>query len=298
MGNFCKYCGKPLVNGACDCPGFLAENQTVTQNVNVEQPVNMQPDNQQVPPNYQQVQPNYQQVPPNYQQAQPNYQQVPPNYQQVQPNFQQQAAKEQLNKSKVLFMKFLKSPVGMMSEVAGGGDKTSPLILGGLHLLVIILALLIRIPEMDMNEKLPIALKIAIVVGGIDLVNVALVFIAAQIMKLKASFRDYLCIFCLATIPSSLLCIAGLLFTYISIPLSIIILLMALVSWIILLTEATTVSLGVGKDLAFWIAMAVMAIVVLVCYLVAKQYVVSAIEDAAYGVMGGLGGLGDLMDMY
>ena len=94
MAEFCMYCGKPLVNGACSCPQFRAANPGVQQQQPQQQQV-QQPQQQMQQPQQQQMQQPQMQPQQQMQQGMPQMQQgmgMQPGMQQdmgMQPGMQQ-----------------------------------------------------------------------------------------------------------------------------------------------------------------------------------------------------------------
>ncbi len=266
MGNFCKYCGKPLVDGTCDC-----EKSKTAQN----------------------AQPNAaaQNVQPNAaaQNAQSNAAAQNVQYQQA-----IDASKVHLNNSKAMFFDFLKNPMEMMSKVTANQDKMSPLILGILNIVIVILFCIIRIPYLDGSMKFGIGMRIALVLVAIVIATATITFIFSRKYNPTIGYLDVLCVFCLTTIPTSILILAAFFISYVSIPLAALTVVMGLLSWIILCAEAANVCLKVSKDFSFWISIIIIGIVLLIAYAVGKSIVVSMIEDTVGGLLD-FGG--DFLDM-
>ncbi len=182
----------------------------------------------------------------------------------------------------MLFMKFLKNPLGMMSEVVGSSDKTSPFIFGGIHLLLILLFTFIRVPKNEflgitMATKFSLGLKLAIFIAIVILVTASATFVLGKITKTEMAYPDVLRIFCLTTIPSSMIIILWFLLSYLSSVLATVAIIMALTSWVILVNEAIQVCVKKSKNLCFWFTIvtiaAVMLITSIICQIVLKSYV-------------------------
>lgn len=264
MGNFCKYCGKQLVNGRCDCEDYQRENPVV----NV--PNQEAPQNQEIPQN--------QEAPQNQNNTQSQY---------------QQAAKDHFNNSKNLFVNFLKNPIGMMSEVANSNDKVSPIILGVLHMIILVLICMIKIPSSDYlgisgGVKFSIGLRLALIIGVIVVCTASITFAFAKKNNPNASYLDVICVFCLTTIPSSIICLLALLLSYISVLFAAIAVIMAIISWVMLCNEAVQVSVEKNKDICFWLTIIIIAIVMTVIFIITKSVVQNYINGAARDIIDNL----------
>ncbi len=87
MGDFCMYCGKPLVNGTCSCPQFRAANQGASQpQQQMEQPQQQMEQPQMQQPQMQQ--PQMQSMDPQMQGMNPQMQGMNPQMQGMNPQMQ------------------------------------------------------------------------------------------------------------------------------------------------------------------------------------------------------------------
>lgn len=242
MANFCKFCGKELKEGKCDCVDYLAEESKVKA------------EGEQV-------------------------------------DYQQQA-KGHLNNSKVLLFNFLKKPRETMSGSIMNQDKATPIILGVSQLVIIILAIIIKLGDVKFAEKFKISLSLAVLVGLIVVLTASIIFVISKKLDSKMQYKNVVAVFCLATIPTSVILVGAFLLSYIYVLGAVVALLVAWISWIVLSTEAATICMKTSKDKAFWIALAVNAVIIMLVFAFGKNMVVSyfkgIISNAIYGGFSGL----------
>ncbi len=288
MAEFCIYCGKPLQNGVCTCNEFQVaqQQQIAAQQMAAQQMAAQQMASRQMG------------------QGMPQGQQYGANMYAggAAQNTYAQNAKDQLSKSKTLFVDFIKHPISMMSKLYTGEDKKTAVLMGVFHLLLFILICLTKIPLLEFNDKLGIGLKIAIAVGLFVMVHALIAFAAAKYRHVSVNFMSVVGIFCVATIPSSAFLILAWLMSYVSWIVCILCLIVALLSWIALLTEAVGVTLQTNKDIAFWVSLGIMVLVIIISAFIIKQIVVGIATQLAVGALKGtagslLGGLGSLSDL-
>ncbi|MDY4069641.1 MAG: hypothetical protein SOY45_07165 [Lachnospiraceae bacterium] len=300
MADFCIYCGKLLQNGVCTCAEFqtaqqqqmAAQQQILAQQMAAQQQILAQ-------------QMAAQQMGQGMPQGQPFGANMYAGG--VAQNTYTQGAKDQLSKSKSLFVDFIKHPISMMGKMYTGEDKKTAVLMGVFHLLIFVLICLTKIPLLELGDKVGIGLKIAIAVGTFVMVHVLIAFGAAKYRHVSVNFMSVVGIFCVATIPSSAFLILAWLMSYISWTVCILCMMVALLSWIVLLTEAVGVTLQTNRDIAYWVSLGIMVLVVIISVFIIKkiavgiatQLAVGALKGGADSLLGGLGSLGDLLgNMY
>lgn len=253
MSKFCEFCGKETKNGVCTCSEFLAAHGNSMQGNTA---VN---DNNQTPPYPTQQQ---------YQQPQGYNQPYPPNMQNSVNNFANNS-KEQFNKSKQMFLEFLKNPFRSIAEITKINDKISPIIFGIIHLVICFLFIYINADANTQTGKTiatKIGFKFAILILAVNLVITAVTYFISKRYDETSNFKDVLSVYCIATIPPSLMIIASMIVHFVSEPISVLLLAMAFVSWLIISFIATLECVKADKNLVFWIYLVIIAIVIAAAY--------------------------------
>lgn len=303
MGNFCKYCGKPLVNGTCDCAAAQAYTGNTqdtaqaytgntqdtaqaytgnTQDTAQAYTGNTQNMAQQTPVQPQQGYTNPQQ---NFQYQQPQGGQAP--YMQHQPSMQSQMAKQEAMAAKDLFIGALKSPVAILEHIAATKKNTSALILGALHLLILFLCTTINIPMlgefMEMGDKAKVGLVLLVIAA----VPVALTALVAMFTGKKCNpgltYVDALAVFSAATAPGTVIFLASFLIGLVSPLFAMILLIACYLAWVLLSTEAMNVVSKGGKDKNFWITLAIHAVIIFIVIVIGKGMLEDALKSLSYG---------------
>lgn len=263
MAEFCIYCGKPLVNGACTCDDFQAAAR---------------------------------------QQMQQGMQQNGQSNMYTGGGYTQSAygenVKKQFSDSKAMFVDFIKNPISMMSRVYNGADKRTAILMGVFHLLIYVLVCLAKIPVLEVNDKLGIGLKIAVGLGAFLLLPALITYGFAMYRHIQINLTSAIGVFCVATIPSSGFIIAALLISYVSLAASVLCLVMGMLAWIMLMSAAVKAILQLDNDVIFWISLLVLAIAIIIGGFVvkqivvgiAKQFAVAAAKKAVGGALSGLAG--------
>lgn len=295
MGNFCKYCGKPLVNGACDCAASQGQNVGNVQE-NASQAFvgnaqtftgNTQNDAQTFTGNAQNMaQQGYVNQQQNFQYQQPQAGQAP--YMQQQPSMQSQMAKQEAMEAKNLFVSTLKTPLAILDQIFATKKNTTALIVGAIHLLAFFLFTAINIPEigeyMEFGDRAKVGLIMALIAG----VPVAIMALVAMLMgknnNPNITYVDSLAVFSAATVPGTILFaasfIVGLFFT----AGAAILLVACYFAWLMVSTEAMNVVCKGNKDKNFWITLVVQMVIVVLMILIGK----GMLEDAMNASFGSL----------
>lgn len=313
MENFCKYCGKPLVNGACDCAVAQEQNagsaqdmsQTYTGNVqdttqtytgntqdtaqtytgNTQDAAqtytgNTQDMSQAYTGNTQNVQPQQ-----NAQYQQPQNGQAP--FVQPQPSMQSQMVKEEAMAAKNLFISALKNPVAVLEHVFATKKNTSALILGALHLVLLFLCTTINIPllgeYMGIGQKAQIGLELLLAAGIPVAVTALVAMLTGKKYNPNITYVDSLAVFAAATIPGTVLFVVSFLVGLLSPMFAMILLIACYLAWMILSAEAMNVVSKGGKDKNFWILLAVHAVIIIGVMLIGKGALTSALKGLSYG---------------
>lgn len=284
MGNFCKYCGKPLVNGACDCAASQGQNVgNVQENASQAFVGNAQTFTGNAQNMAQQGYVNQQQ---NFQYQQPQAGQAP--YMQQQPSMQSQMAKQEAMEAKNLFVSTLKTPLAILDQIFATKKNTTALIVGAIHLLAFFLFTAINIPEigeyMEFGDRAKVGLIMALIAG----VPVAIMALVAMLMGKKnnpnITYVDSLAVFSAATVPGTILFaasfIVGLFFT----AGAALLLVACYFAWLMVSTEAMNVVCKGNKDKNFWITLVVQMAIVVLMILIGK----GMIEDAMNTSFGSL----------
>ena len=300
MGNFCRFCGKPLVNGMCDCQS-TQQSVTVgteTQTQPVQEPVAQQisQENMMQQP-YPQVQNTYQQPQGMYQQ-QMNYQQPYP--QMGQPSAQSQVAKENAVKAKTLFVEAIKQPCTILYQIIPQGKCTGGAILGAVHLLLLWLCTTLNIPipllgdYLETGDKAKIGF-ILLLIAGIPVVIMSIVgLLIGKKNNPRLTFVESLGVFDCATVPGSVIFLASFLIGFISPMMAALLLLVCYFAWLFMSMEAMNAVDNGSKDMHFWIVLAVNVVCIILIVLVGKNIIMNYIED----VVGSLSDLNSLMNLF
>lgn len=291
MAGFCIYCGKPLENNACTCDDFqAAARQAMAQQAAAQQQAMAQ---QQAAARQQAMaqQQMWQGMPQN---GQPDM--YMGGYTQ---NNYGENVKKQFSNSKGMFVDFIKNPISMMSKVYTGADKRTAILMGVFHMLIFVLICLTKIPMLEFSDKFGIGLKIAVAVGVFVALHALIIYGFAKYRHIPINLTSAIGVFCVATIPSSAFIIAAWLMSYVSWLVCGLCLMLGMLAWIVLMTDAVKVVLQLDNDIVFWITLLVMAIVIIITGIVAKQIVmgiakqlaVGAITKSAKSLLGGLGSI-------
>ena len=235
MANFCKFCGKELANGVCDCEAARAEKEKVKMKFD---------------------------------------------------------ASETLNVCK----RFLQNPVGMISEAASPEQKKCMLLAGGIHLAVIVLISLLRIPPMEwigigVGEKFGIGFLAAIFIGVVNLLIASATFGICRLLKIERDFGDVLAVFSSTTVLLSAGYVVAFITSYVSVVLTAVLLTVMLVAWIVLVNEVVVTCLGKGRNFGFWITMVSVAIGAIVVVIVGQNVLIALFDST-------LGGMGNFLTMW
>lgn len=265
MAGFCIYCGKPLENGTCTCSDFQAARQAAAQQAAAQQAAA-----QQMAARQQVWQGNAQGNGQPDMRAGGNGQDA-----------YSQTIKTQFSSSKGMFFDFIKNPITMMKKVYTGADKKTAILMGVFHLLIFLVICLVKIPVLEFEDKMGIGLKVAVAVGAFVVLHALITFGIAKYRHVPVDIMSVIGIFCVATIPSSAFLIVALVASYVSWTILGLCLIMGLLAWIVLATEAVKVALHEDKDIVFWLIMLVMALVVIITAIVAKQIVMGIVKQLA-----------------
>lgn len=263
MANFCKYCGKSLENGVCDCPSAVAESQQET--------VQSQEVQQGVP------------------QPQIVYQQVI-----KQPSPQVEAAKASALDAKDVFLAAVKNPVSTMKKVYEENNNTACLIVGAVYLLLLFLFTTINIPMIGEYMKAGGRAKIGLGLAFAAAVPIVAMAVAAMVLGKKTnpavSFMDSLAVFCVATVPGTIMFTLSFLFGLFSALLGLVALLMCFFAWVILSIVGMNIVSKGREEVNFWVVLVVHIVCLLAILLVGR----SIIESILTSALGGLGMAGSL----
>ena len=303
MGNFCKYCGKALVDGACDCAASQAQNAGSAQDMSQTYTGNAQDATQTYTGNTQDlsqaytgntqnvqqtpVQPQQGYVNPqqNMQYQQPQGGQAP--YVQAQPSMQSQMAKQEAAAAGNLFVSTLKNPVATLENVFTTKKNTPALILGAVHLLLLFLCTTINIPGigeyMEVGARAKIGLELLLFAG----IPVAITALVAMLVGKKNNpnftYVDSLAVFSVATVPGTVIFLVSFIMGILSASIAMILLMACYLAWVLLSVEAMNVVCNGKKDINFWILLAVHVVMIVVVMLIAKGALTSAIGSLSYG---------------
>ena len=289
MGNFCKYCGKPLVNGACDCVAAQGQNTAPAQDVaqaNTESAQamtqtytgNTQNMAQQTP-----VQPQQTPVQPqqNYQYQQPQGGQAP--YVQPQPSMQSQMAKQEAMEATNLFVSALKNPVATLEHVFATKKNTAAFILGAVHLLLLFLCTTIYIPligdYMKTSDRAKVGLVLLLIAGIPVAVTAVVAMLTGKKYNPNLTYVDSLAVFSAATIPGTVIFLVSFIMGLLSPLFAVLLLVACYLSWVLLSIEAMNVVCKGKKDINFWIALAVHVVIITVVTLIGKGILEEVIKE-------------------
>ena len=311
MEKFCKFCGKEMVNGTCDCAGYQAQNgaapvqSDMQANQQYQQP-NMQMNQQYQQPNMQMNQQYQQQnIQMNQQYQQPNMQM---NQQYQQPNMQMNQMYQQpsqfsyqIDTAKNLFIKALKKPITAAAEVKVGNDLKSPLYLLGVQLVILFLSmLLLRVPDilstLDSGLKVKIGFSLAIYMLIDYAIYAAMTYAFSKKYDPMLTYSRVLAVFCVITVPGTVLYLVAYVCSLLNMTLAIPVLGVMSVIWTIL--SILVINMFVNdsnSDTKFWniffTVISVKVIMVIIKTIVFTTLAKSVVSQMANGAMSFLEGL-------
>jgi len=186
-------------------------------------------------------------------------------------------SKQQFNKSKVMFLEFIKKPVTMMSGLEQTEDSITPLLFGALQVL---LALIFGAIKMK-SFKCGLLLACAVIVA--NLVTTGVIYIVGMIKSKKMDFVKILALFCIATIPGTMMFVLAFIFSFFWSSGAFLFISLGFLSWIMLGYHAANEYLPMDKDLVFWFYLVIVAIVLVFVYLIMKEVVSAYITNLIMG---------------
>ena len=290
MANFCKYCGKPLENGVCDCEAFKNANPAPAAPetpVTPVTPVAPAP----APQEYQQAPQGYQQAPQGYQQAPQGYQQNPYVQQPQAPSATAIRAKGIFESCKTMFLSVIKTPDEAIKVNDAQPDKVPGLVMGGVQLLLFFLLTMIHIPVIGEFLETGDRAKIGLLFMLMALIGIIVVTVVSFIFGKKKNptqtFVGVLSNFCVATIPGTALFLISFIMGFIALSIAILCFLGCFFTWILFSQEAVNTCMK-GSHTSVWVNLLSIVIGFVVIYIIAYSQAESALSD----IMGGLNSLG------
>lgn len=266
MGDFCKYCGKPLENGMCDCEEF--------KKANVETP------KQEEEVKTLEVEKAPEAAPEAVPEAAPVRQNV---------NAQPKISPETKAKLKELFKacfeltgNVIKKPQEAIGISDANKDKTAPLVMGGIHLILLFLLTWIHIPGLGKMLKaggraqIGFFLMLAVAIGILSATLFSFLF--EKKGETKRSFVAVLANFCVATIPGTILFVCSFIFGLFSVQIASVLLLLTFLAWILFSQEAVDVSLK-ESGIGLWVNMLAILVGVIVISLIANGLLKNVIAE-------------------
>lgn len=176
-------------------------------------------------------------------------------------------SKEQLNKSKVMFLEFIKKPVTMMSGLKDNDDMLTPLLFGALQVVLTLIFASIKLKSFQSGLLISLAVIVA------NLVSAGIVFAVGKSKDSSLNFMKILELFCIATIPGTALLIVAFIFSFFWFGATVLFLCVGFLSWIMLGYHAANEYIQMDKNLVFWIYLIILAAVVIVVSIISKQAV-------------------------
>ena len=270
MGNFCKFCGKELVNGQCSCDGFVLNNKTfqnVTENgVKLNQQIYQQNITQSSQQMYQQnmTQSNQQ----NMNNGQMSIQ-VPPLFFVIWD----------------LIKKSILKPISTAFEMQMTNDnKIASFIIGGLHLFILLISFWIHIPVvgsfLEAGGRFEVGFILTLSVAVSVIIYSSITYLFAKKNNANTSFTKILSQFCVITVPGSVLYLISFIFGFTGGSLFIIPLVYTLILWLIGSFEIVQMNIIDDENKKLWIASLIFLAIIIVISLILKAMVNSILEDA------------------
>lgn len=261
MGNFCTYCGKPLENGVCDCEAFKKANDAVTETPKAEETVAEKP----------------KAAPEESKTAQQPVNEQP----KISPETKEKI-KKLVKDCLALIVNVIKNPQGAIGMSDANADKTAPLVMGGVHLVLLFLLTWIHIPQLGAmlgilgRAQVGFFLMLAAAIGILSAVFFSFLF--EKRGETKRSFVTLLANFCVATVPGTLLFIFSFVFGLFSVQIASVLLMLSFLAWILFSQEAVDVSLK-ENGIGLWVNMIAILVGLIVVSLIANGMLKSAIAQ-------------------
>ena len=319
---FCKYCGKELVNGVCDCEKFVASRGAAKQEeaaVSAEAPQTNEADNKLQDQQYQNAQAGMQQSAPNqqYQNAQAGIQQGVPNqqyqntqagmqqgaqyqqYQNVQPNPQIQTAQNYFGAVLKLVTDFCTKPISTITSVISGENVAEAYGVGAWNLLVLFITLMIHLPFGEVSGEIEVGYRARLgfvaVVGCVILIAIgAGIHVLVQKIRNQQMQYGYLRVvaaLCLVTIPTTLCFVVGFIFGFFAIGVAMCVYVLGLACYIRLSLYVYHVGIFGDADkkavCAVIISLLTMIITSAICYYILGSMIRTILTDYMSDIAGG-----------
>lgn len=176
-------------------------------------------------------------------------------------------SKEQFNKSKVMFLEFIKKPVTMMSGLKDNDDMLTPLLFGALQVILTLIFTSIKLKSFSSGLLIALAVIVA------NVVSAGIVFAVGKSKDSSLNFMKILELFCIATIPGTALLIVAFIFSFFWLGGTALFLCVGFLSWIMLGYHAANEYIQMDKNLVFWIYLVIIAAVVIVVSIISKQVI-------------------------
>lgn len=268
MPGFCKYCGSSLgEDGSCTCEKYIASANAVQENEVSPAPATSETPVSDAP------------VAPTAPAPQVTY--APPPAVPSQPSKFAEMSRQQFNTSKKMFLDFIKDPIGMISSISTTSDKTSPLIFGGIHVLILLLSV-----WLGLGEASKYTFKLGWVFAIIDIITtVALsgaVYFLAKKYTPETTFMNTLCAFCIATIPSSIMIIASLLIGIVLENIAALLIVMSLISWLIIAFTSALELIKTNRNTVFWFFLGVLAVILIIDWSILSENISNIFSQILY----------------
>lgn len=290
MADFCKYCGSALKGEeGCTCDKYVASTKAVddiiaqaAQPDAPDSPVVTEATEQVAPVQAAEPAPVNQTVsePAPVSAAAPIHSQSAPAAAAPQTSKFAEMSKQQFNTSKKMFLDFIKDPIGMIASVATNADKTSPLIFGGIHVLVLFLSLWIGLEPSKHTFKLGLIFAVIDIITTVAISGA--VFFLAKKYTPETIFMNTLCAFCIATIPSTLMIIASLLVGIVFEKLALLLMVMSFISWLVIAFTSTIELVKTNRNTVFWFFLGILSIIIVVDWSIASDGVQKVFSDMLF----------------
>lgn len=318
---FCKYCGKKLEDGGCDCPESQQakahiQNQP-TQGVELTKPVqSAEPSqaaqaNQPAETHAQAAQsashnPSYAGPVPNA--GQPNYQQGMPNqqgqYAGQQPGYTnpntaqyQQQAKETFYEVKTNFVDFFKRPMTVVNNAYHSSSQSVQYVIAAVYAASIILFTMcwFQVTFDTTKKAFGIGLKLAIGALLVKFLYAVIVYFLARRYDPQVQLSRVIGVFCMVTIPETAMFVALIIITFLGIDMLFsIVLIAAFFISVIVPVIATLVVLKGNQDQTFLVSLLMQVVAVILIVFVSRAVTDSVLKD----ISGGMVRLDQIEDMF